>query len=303
MKKEEYIQKWLDNTLSEQEFKEFRKTDDYKNLVKLDRHLQAFRAPEYKEESEYSYLQEQLKVAPKQRQIRSSPWNSIYKVAATLLLVLLSAYLYYNYTAEDVKSTYTAEHSNFLLPDSSKVWLNAVSEVSYDAKNWKEERTLLLKGEAFFDVEKGIQFDVRTENGNVKVLGTEFNVLARNDIFEVSCYEGSVQVSFGDDIKVLKPGDIFKAQKSNYQLIHKSLSTTPSWMNQISSFSSIPYQYVLEEFERQYDVSIEAKSVDTQTIFSGSFSHDDIKLALKSITEPLNLSFEIQGQKIVINRD
>ena len=68
--------------------------------------------------------------------------------------------------------------------------LNELSQLEYNASKWDENRSLELKGEAFFDVEKGKRFDVTTEFGNVSVLGTEFNVLSRDSIFKVSCYEG-----------------------------------------------------------------------------------------------------------------
>ena len=76
---------------------------------------------------------------------------------------------------------------------------SAGSELNYNASKWGEKRELELKGEAFFDVEKGKRFDVNTELGKISVLGTEFNVLSRDSIFKVSCYEGLVQVTYGNE--------------------------------------------------------------------------------------------------------
>ena len=73
--------------------------------------------------------------------------------------------------------------------------LNSKSTITFNKHNWDTNRTLELNGEAFFDVEKGNTFTVKTSQGNVSVLGTEFNVNASVDFFRVSCYEGKVKVS------------------------------------------------------------------------------------------------------------
>jgi ferric-dicitrate binding protein FerR (iron transport regulator) len=78
----------------------------------------------------------------------------------------------------------------FLLPDDSEVTLNSASQIEYKKWNWTDHRELQLEGEAFFKVTKGQTFDVLTRLGKVTVVGTQFNVKARGDRFEVICFEG-----------------------------------------------------------------------------------------------------------------
>jgi ferric-dicitrate binding protein FerR (iron transport regulator) len=66
----------------------------------------------------------------------------------------------------------------------------------------------------------------------------------------------------------------------------------PPWIDNISTFKSIPLQEVLEEFERQYNVVITSNDVDTKRLFTGGFVHTNLEEAMASITIPFNLSFK-----------
>ena len=90
------------------------------------------------------------------------------------------------------------------MPDGSSVNLNAGSELEYTSFNWKKNRVLSLGGEAFFKVKKGKTFTVITKEGNVKVLGTQFKVKSREKLYEVTCFEGKVQVVIQKDTLVLR---------------------------------------------------------------------------------------------------
>jgi hypothetical protein len=73
-----------------------------------------------------------------------------------------------------------------------------------------------------------------------------------------------------------------------------------TWLNNEGSFSSIPYFYVIKEFERQYNVKIIIENGNTERLFTGRFSHNNMILALKSITVPQNISYQINEDRRVI---
>ena len=73
----------------------------------------------------------------------------------------------------------------------------------------------------------------------------------------------------------------------------------PSWMNNESSFKSMPFSYVIREFERQYNVTINPQSIDLEQLFTGSFSHENIEMALKSITLPLNVKYNFKNKATI----
>jgi ferric-dicitrate binding protein FerR (iron transport regulator) len=297
MKDKEYIEKWLDGTLSESERQAFEKTGDYKELEKLDRELKKFKAPDYVTEEEYANILQKLQ---KETKVVPLKWlRPFLKVAAVFLVIVVGYGLYNTIITENIQ-TEMASQSELFLPDSSKVILNAQSDISYGAYNWQSNRSVQLKGEVFFEVAKGSTFDVKSALGIVRVLGTKFNVISRDEYLEVVCFEGKVQIEFGARTESITPGVMFRALNGNITIKNVSLADEPSWMVNESSFSSLPYAYVIDELERQYNTVIQTKSVDTSLLFTGSFVHDDLELALKAITGPLNLQYTIQDKEIIL---
>jgi ferric-dicitrate binding protein FerR (iron transport regulator) len=188
-----------------------------------------------------------------------------------------------------------AEKTDLFLPDSSKVTLNAFSEASFQAYTWKRKRQVKLAGEAFFKVKKGSKFDVVTEAGTVTVLGTQFNVKVRKDYFEVICYEGMVEVRSAGKVIKLPPTKVFRTVKGLITPNDHTTEIAPAWLRNESSFESVPFNEVIEEFERQYHTTISTKNINGDQLFTGRFIHSDISLALKSISIPLNLKYEVSG--------
>ena len=116
------------------------------------------------------------------------------KIAASLLIISLAAYFaYHQYDVEIF--TARGEHSLVILPDQSKVVLNAVSSVHYNSLMFYLSRNVSFEGEGFFTITKGDKFNVVTENATVEVLGTQFNLKSNSGHYEVACTEGKVRVS------------------------------------------------------------------------------------------------------------
>ena len=69
----------------------------------------------------------------------------------------------------------------------------------------------------------------------------------------------------------------------------------PKWIHAESSFKSVPVKYVIANFEMQYGVKINYPNKYEKIKFSGSFTHNDIDIALKSIFTPLNLTYSNNG--------
>jgi len=185
------------------------------------------------------------------------------------------------------------------LPDTSEIILNAESHISYDEKNWDRQRTISLKGEAFFKVAKGNTFTVTTDQGEVRVLGTQFNVEDRAGFFEVSCFEGLVSVIYDGQENKLAAGNSLIIVSGKISKAATILNGQPSWLQNESSFKSIPLKYVLAEFQRQHNITVDSKAVDTEVLFTGSFSNADTGLALKSISVPLQIKFTLEGDKVL----
>jgi transmembrane sensor len=298
MESEDYIKKWLDGTLTEDE----KNTEEFKRLEKISNSLVSFKAPEYNAEVEYERLQLRLKATakPARGKVVAMNWLSpILKIAAVLVL-LVGSYFFFRTAPPTVINTLAAEHKELTLPDSSYLSLSALSQVTFNKGTWGKDRRIRLSGEAFFKVTKGPTFQVETSMGTVTVLGTEFTIKNRNDYFEVICFEGSVKVQSGKDEVKLAPNQMFRlidgVVATNKTEANKSLT----WNKHESSFSSVPFRFVIEDIERQYNIKVTSKEVDLEQLFTGSFTHQDITLALLSITIPLNITYKIADDKNII---
>lgn len=298
MKREELIQKWLDHSLTPQELEAFKQLEDYEELAKMNDALQYFKAPDVDTRTAYNTV-----ITQKKNTTKSTSWfKPLLKIAA-ILVIGFGAYMYATLPTLTTFKTVAANKTLVDLPDTSAVTLNAVSSLSFDKDSWDEERKVNLEGEAYFKVAKGVTFSVITDSGVVTVLGTQFNVKQRNDLFEVFCYEGSVKVTHNNTAIVLTPGQrylILNGKESRYE---KEELTAPTWIHNESSFKSLPLRMVIQEFERQYDVTVDAKNVDTLQVFTGSFTHTDIDMALKSITLPSGSTYQKKQNSIILKRD
>lgn len=302
MKNPEYIEKWLNETLTEDERRLFEQTAEFRSLQKLSNALVAYKAPEYDAKAEFNRLQAR-KAVKHQAKLITLPWlQTVIKIAA-VLAISLGIYFYYFSTTATTLSTLTAEKTALYLPDSSLVTLNASSSLTYYKRRWSKQRTVTLDGEAFFKVAKGSRFDVQTEAGVVSVLGTQFNVKKRKNYFEVICYEGLVQVNYSGKILQLTPSKMFRLIDGNVTALEATQEVVPGWTRNESFFESVPFSEVLDEIERQYSVTIVTKNIDKSQLFTGRFPHDNLTLALKSITVPLHLSYEVTSKKVVLSRE
>lgn len=297
MDREQLIHKWLNHELTPEEFEAFKSLDDYEELMKLSQNLQSYKAPSYD-------LNQELAIAlnRKNETSKKRSWMVPFMKFAAVLVICLG--IFYVLTTQPT-STHTsiAERAELELPDDSHVTLNALSNLTYNKNNWKKERKVNLDGEAFFKVEKGSRFEVITNFGIVSVLGTQFNIKQREQIFEVTCYEGSVNVLYKQKNTVLKKGDTFLIIDGEILATEKENKKQPSWLDYLSSFKSMPFREVIAEMERQYDVSIKVKGMDLKTPFTGSFPNNNLEVALKTISKPLQLNVKQKGQTIILTRD
>lgn len=299
MHHDQYIKKWLDGTLTDQERRDFEQTESYRELKKLSDSMLYFKAPEYQVESELVRFNK-VTAGKAEGKVIPINWQKTLLRVAAMLTIVAGSYIYYMYFLPVTVETGIAERKEVLLPDSSEVILNAVSKITYSKRGWNKNRSLELEGEALFKVRKGATFDVITTDGLVSVLGTEFNVKQREGYFEVVCYEGLVQVMTVSETSRLPANHALQVLNGKVAKNIVNHETEPSWLVDESSFQSVPFREVLREFERQYDVALETRNIDLGKLFTGRFTHNDMILALQSITIPQNISYQVTGNQQII---
>ncbi|MDN3666348.1 FecR family protein [Algibacter miyuki] len=296
MNKENDILKWFEGEMSLEDIKNKYPSEDFSTLEKMGFYSKQIEVPKIDAEhaladfKKRSFKKEETKVVPLN-------FKTFMKVAAVLVVLLTSSYfLFFNHTAS--YSTEIAQTETLKLPDNSEVILNAQSELAFNKKEWNQNRSLTLKGEAFFKVTKGKKFTVDTDAGSIQVLGTQFNVKERDNYFEVQCYEGSVSVTHKNNKTILTPGKSVRVVNGDIVEVKPFNAENPSWLAKESSFSEVPLWQVINELEVQYDIVIDTSKIDAEQMFSGTFTHNDKNIALQSVTIPLKLSYNISGKNV-----
>ncbi|MBK5210168.1 MAG: FecR family protein [Flavobacteriaceae bacterium] len=289
MKKNYFLAKWLNGELTEEQLLQYISQEEIDVYKKIAVNSQQFEVPDYDVEVEHSAV-----LAKKSStKIRKPNFMKPALRIAAMIAVFFTAYYYFSNT-KTIYTTNLAEKIDFELPDQSTVYLNASSEISFSEKKWKKNRELKLKGEAYFSVKKGSKFTVKTENGSVSVLGTKFNVVVRDHFFEVQCFEGLVSASYqGKSVKI-PAGSSLKVLNSKSEFFENQKEMNPSWLINKSTFERMPFSYVINELERQYNLKVVYNSEIASTLFTGNFTHTNLELALKAVCIPLNLNYTVK---------
>ncbi|WP_378177693.1 FecR family protein [Aquimarina sp. SS2-1] len=301
MKKEDLITKWLDNQqLTKQESKAFEQLDAYDSYVRISEMAKKFSAPDYNLEENIEILKGKLS----KRKVSSAKTSTLKVFLRIAAIFVVGIGLYFSFFKEydTTIDTLASEKSTHVLPDESKIRLNALSSITYDKKNWFSERKVTLKGEAYFNVAKGKKFDVYTESGVINVVGTRFNVKQREGFFEVVCYEGVVSVTVDKQTEFLRAGDMISLISGEITK-NKITDKEPKWYYNKSYFYKTPFKRVLKELEWQYGVQMRTKNIDTAILFTGNFVHSDIEIALKSITIPMRLKYMIDNKTVTLYKE
>ena len=287
--------RWLAGELTEEERAEFEASSEYKEYQRLAEGLDAFQKPIFDKEALREKVWHGIQNQKPSKVVRLKPLYYTVGIAASLLLLFG---LFFNQVSYE---TDFGEKLVVELPDGTKVNLNSKSSLKHDRFFWNGNKTVDLMGEALFSVAKGDDFKVETKSGTISVLGTEFNVKARESSFELYCYEGRVRYENveGQQEAYLNAGDAVEL-KGNILLEFKHGETGPLWQTGRSSFSNAELKLVMNELEVYYGISFVYKPVAVQGHFTGTFVHNDLGLALKSVFVPMGIQYELsEDQKTV----
>ncbi|WP_082113173.1 FecR family protein [Kordia jejudonensis] len=284
-----FLAKWLSGDISEAEKTRFERSSEYHDYVKIIEGTNQLEAPSFDTQRLWSKINDK-----KETKTRKLVPSWMYAAAAVILLVVGLTYVYA--PAGETFQTGYGDQMAVTLPDGSQAILNAKSSVTFDESSWETNRTVALTGEAFFKVEKGQKFTVSTNAGTVEVLGTQFNVRTGTDVFEVKCTEGKVKVTTSNnESSTLTVGNAFsklagKTSKWDFNI------NDNTWREGESNFREIPLKHVIEAIENQYEITIAHDNIDTTQRFTGSFSHKNLKLALRTVFVPMEISYTFKDE-------
>lgn len=181
--------------------------------------------------------------------------------------------------------------TELVLPDGSKVWLNAGTSLKYPGQ-FKDDRTVELLGEAFFEVRKDPDhvFSVVTKGITTKVLGTAFNVKSYGNEGKTTVHvsRGRVEVTNADlTLGILKPNDqiTFDYATRKASLVKRTGHLIPAWKEGKFDFNAEPFSEIAGTLSRWYQVEINFSQAQLANCrYTASF---DTRLPLTQILDLL----------------
>lgn len=193
-----------------------------------------------------------------------------------------------------------------ILDDSTQVWLNSATEITFPIHFTGNERKVKLSGEAYFQVaeNKECPFIVEFGGQQVQVLGTSFDIMAYldEDCFYTTLLHGSVMVTGGEDNKILVPGEqaLFDGKTLSVKKVNAGLYC--SWIRDRFVFASENLETVSRKLERWYDVSFFFSDESMKAeLFTGSIpKYSDLERVLKMLEMTTPIRFKQQGRTVTV---
>ncbi|MFL5748497.1 MAG: FecR family protein [Niastella sp.] len=226
-------------------------------------------------------------------------------------------------TISNTISTPRGGQYQLVLPDGTKVWLNATSALQFPVAFTGSNRTVELTGEAYFEVAKNPArpFIVKVKELEVKVLGTHFNINAYDNEPEMktTLLEGSVKVEIANEEKakgkgqkakgeqsvILKPGEQVSLSQSSQlsQPIPVQTEEVIGWKNGKFYFNNADLKVIMRQIARWYDVEVEYRDISPDTQLGGVVSRkEDLRQLLNYFEIAGKVHFTVEGRKIIVTR-
>ncbi|WEK37513.1 MAG: FecR domain-containing protein [Candidatus Pseudobacter hemicellulosilyticus] len=196
--------------------------------------------------------------------------------------------------AWNTMSTPRGGQYRLVLPDGTKVWLNAVSSIRYPTRFTGGSRLVTITGEVYFETlaDRARPFLVNTGTEQVVVLGTRFNVnaYAEEGSPRISLLEGMVKV----DGLLLKPGQACKGQR----ITPTNTGQDIAWINGLFNFDNMPFEQAMRKLSRWYDVDIIYDKGIPEAQLSGEMDRNlTLQDALKGL-DRMGARFRLEGRTV-----
>lgn len=197
-----------------------------------------------------------------------------------------------------------------VLPDGSKVWLNAASSIKYPTVFNEKQRSVEITGEAYFEITKDqhkpfhVHLPANMGGGQVEVLGTHFNVNAYSDEGDIktTLLEGKVKVKSDERSVVLNPGEQARMKDKTAQVV-KGIDTEEivAWTNGMFIFRDQRIEDIMKQISRWYDVEIHYAGKPVQEGFNGTIPRNvPVSKVLRLLELTTLVHFKIEGKKVTV---
>jgi len=231
-----------------------------------------------------------------------------WSIAATIALLVLMGNITYNLITKSeseiiVVNVPAGNTRKVTLPDNTLVWINSDSRLVYNKPFTKRAREVYLSGEAYFDVTKNERkhFVVKTDDVNIRVVGTEFNVKSYpgENLLEATLVKGIVNIEYMKESPKAENIQLTMGQRAIVNRTNGNIDLQDnvevinyiSWKNGELRFIQSDMEDIIKQLERKFDIEIIIKTNQLkEKKYTGKFENDE---SLVQIFEVINISTPI----------
>ena len=208
--------------------------------------------------------------------------------------------------AYNTLTTKPGEHYSLLLPDGTKVWLNAASSVTYPIVFNGNERKVTVAGEAYFEIVHNARqpFKIAVRDELVQDIGTHLNINAYEDesTINTTLLEGSIKVSKGSASAILTPGQqaTIAPGEDSFHLRTVDADKAIAWKNGYFHFDRADIQTVMRQLARWYNVKVVYKGEISKKTFKGKVYRNINASEALQILSYFGAHFQIDDKTITV---
>jgi ferric-dicitrate binding protein FerR (iron transport regulator) len=245
-----------------------------------------------------------------QRTHKSVSLTTVFKIAASILLIIGFSYFGWNYLSQKSIKTNMAETNAIVLPDGSRVTINAGSKLTYKKNFGKELRIVTLEGEAFFEVMKNPQvpFIIKLDGAEVKVLGTSFNIKAYKEMDKIEVTVAEGKVTLYEKGQELKKVMVITGEKAIYnkqlKVVQKQLNDDRNfiaWKTRSIIFENDSLSIIAKTLSNVYhkNIIVQNPKLNRCTVTT-RFDNKDLQTVLNVLKSTLDIIIEEKDGTIYI---
>jgi ferric-dicitrate binding protein FerR (iron transport regulator) len=214
---------------------------------------------------------------------------------------------------ENLLTTPRGRQQQLILPDGSKVWLNAGSSIRFPSAFSKGKRLVKVSGEVYFEIahDKNRPFLVEVDrqgdvpNGpRIEVLGTSFNINAYHDenAIKTTLLEGSVKIVQGSSTELLHPGQqaAITPGSETIQVATVDINEAVAWKNGYFQFDGDDIAGIMRKISRWYDIQVAFEQAPESRHYSGKISRNNSLSQVLKVLEISGVHFKTEDHKIIV---
>ncbi len=295
------LSKWLQNKLSAEEKLMLEEQYDLESLALILERQKTLEIQTVSSDQLWDQLDSKLSHETKVDKNQSGSRRKLIWVALILLIGASLAFLLLAGSEKTIQSA-KGEQVRHLMADGSIILIAPGSSITFNEKDWSNKREIQLEGQAFFDVEKGGSFVVESNQGVVKVLGTEFEIWESGKQMKVQCFEGSVSVgNLTGAEKILGVNDAIDLNNQRFSDVYNHGQLEATFKSGQMKYRAINVASLATELERFYNISVRLEKIDLNKSFTGILVLNDLEKAVEYLSKTMNWEYDLNEQNLIFS--